>query len=170
MAHETGPRDQFGGSELCFCAFSRCRSRLPVCRIRFIAPPASPCQGHNEADDASQAIEQPQMLIPTSSSCNNEGTIVMRKHSSQSLTGLGPGGRGLCRPRLWRFVLGMPSPPAPSLVARLTGRLGPSTTPWRAATQRAAPGDRKTDTRAEYRVWNDGRGTIIDMSWTSSPR
>lgn len=41
-------------------------------------------------------------------------------------------------------------------LARLTGRFQPA--------MATAPGSRKDDrSRAEYRVWNDGRGTIIDM-------
>lgn len=41
-------------------------------------------------------------------------------------------------------------------VARLTGRFQPAM-----ARSSAAPGHDKT--KADYRIWNDGRGTIIDM-------
>jgi hypothetical protein len=54
------------------------------------------------------------------------------------------------------FVLGIAAAGA-LLVARLTGRLRPP-----AAAARAATGSHKRGT-GEFRVWNDGRGTIIDM-------
>ena len=41
-------------------------------------------------------------------------------------------------------------------VARLTGRVQP-------ATVRASQTGKRDQTTAGYRVWNDGRGTIIDM-------
>lgn len=59
------------------------------------------------------------------------------------------------------FVLGIFAAGA-MLIARLTGRLGPIAPTWRAATQPAASGERKAHTK-DYRVWNDGHGTIIDM-------
>ncbi|MDX1292349.1 MAG: hypothetical protein R3265_06045 [Hyphomonas sp.] len=42
------------------------------------------------------------------------------------------------------------------VLARLTGRLQP-------AMAKASTSGNRDRTRAEYRVWNDGRGTIIDM-------
>lgn len=42
------------------------------------------------------------------------------------------------------------------VVARLTGRFQPA-----AARSSAAPNHDKA--KADYRIWNDGRGTIIDM-------
>jgi hypothetical protein len=42
------------------------------------------------------------------------------------------------------------------VLARLTGRLQP-------AMAKASTSSNRDRTRAEYRVWNDGRGTIIDM-------
>jgi len=41
-------------------------------------------------------------------------------------------------------------------IARLTGRFQPAM-----ARSSAAPGHDKA--KADYRIWNDGRGTIIDM-------
>lgn len=41
-------------------------------------------------------------------------------------------------------------------VARLTGRFRP-------AVAKAAAGGNRDRSTSEYRVWNDGRGTIIDM-------
>lgn len=43
------------------------------------------------------------------------------------------------------------------LVAQMTGRLQP------AMVRTARPDTRGDGARREYRVWNDGRGTIIDM-------
>lgn len=43
-------------------------------------------------------------------------------------------------------------------IARLTGRFQPAVA--RSATSRQ---NRSSDRTREYRVWNDGRGTIIDM-------
>ncbi|WP_394691423.1 hypothetical protein [Hoeflea sp.] len=59
------------------------------------------------------------------------------------------------------FVLGLAATGV-MLVARLTGRLGTGAPSWRAARQHTAAGGPKSHTK-DYRVWNDGRGTIIDM-------
>jgi hypothetical protein len=54
------------------------------------------------------------------------------------------------------FVLGIVAAGA-VLIARLTGTLKPI-----GPGRHAASGERRSRTR-DYRVWNDGRGTIIDM-------
>lgn len=130
----------------------------PRCLPKPLYCPASitlqgPQQGGLRLQAIEQAISNPHIIIM------NKGTIVMRKLVAV-FAGLGliiAAFAGLAL----AFVIGIAAAGA-MLVARLTGRLGPSAPAWRAATQRAAPGGHKSHTR-DYRVWNDGRGTIIDM-------
>lgn len=112
-----------------------------------------PRQGGRCLQAIEQANSNPHIMFM------NKGTIVMRKLIAV-FAGLGliiAAFAGLAL----AFVLGIFAAGA-MLIARLTGRLGPSAPTWRAATQRAASGERKAHTK-DYRVWNDGRGTIIDM-------
>lgn len=59
------------------------------------------------------------------------------------------------------FLLGIVAAGA-MLVARLTGRLGPVVPRTRGAANHAAAAGQRSNSK-DYRVWNDGRGTIIDM-------
>lgn len=128
------------------------------CRNRFIAPPASACKGsggegkglHPKVNDV--AIEQPNSNPHIMDI--NKGMIVMRKLVAV-FAGLGLIFAAFAGLAL-AFVLGIIATGA-VVIARLTGKLKPVT-----RGHHAASGERRGQAK-DYRVWNDGRGTIIDM-------